>query len=566
MGWIAQAPRRRRTYHVNPFVKEFTSTIFIEASELKKHDCKLHTIVRVELEKKRGRNYQAKIIEVLPSIDSPETELQIVAENRGLLTEFPKSVIKEIRSASLKDSSQRKDLTQTVNITIDGEDAKDFDDAIFVEALQNNSFRLIVSIADVSHFVRPGSQVDEEAKRRTTSVYFPGFAVPMLPEKLSNDLCSLVPNESRLTLSCEMKINSKGKVTESKIYPSKIKSHARLTYKEVQRFFDGKKLSKIGPSVSKVLTSAHDLYRLLRRTKSEKGALDFDLPETKIEVKKNGDVKDIKFSDRLEAHRLIEQFMILANESVSEAIEKKGYASVYRVHEEPDPEKLKALREILKSWKIAVPKRIPNAAKWLQSILDQVKDHPAERILCLSLLRSMKQAQYSAANVGHFGLASESYCHFTSPIRRYPDLLVHRILRESNFLKSKKSPIKLKTLKQLSETCSEGEQRAVLGERDMADLKKCRYLESKVGKKFKGVIITVKEFGFFVGIEPSNIEGLVHIKNLKGDYYRLDELGIELKGDRTNKQFKIGDRIEVQLKRVDRFERQIDFQYLRHIK
>lgn len=522
----------------------------------------MHTIVRVALSRLKGQTFEGKVLEVFPTIDDPELERAIVAEAHGFPTEFSDKALEDAEQARNLPEGKRSDLTHAAIVTIDGETAKDFDDAIGVEKTKEGNFLLTVSIADVSHFVREGTSLNNEAYQRATSVYLPNFVYPMLPERLSNDLCSLVPNQERMTLTCEMLINPEGTVLKTRIYPSKIKSQARLTYTLVSQVIEDKKTDLVSPKIGNMLLLAHELSLKVRKSRNDRGALDLDLPESQMHVNEFGDVVAIKTAERNEAHRLIEDFMILANEQVSEAIEKKGYPSLFRVHENPDPLKLERLKQVVKHWGFTISEK-KGMVPALQGYLDSVRGHQSEKILVTSLLRSLKQAQYSPTNVGHFGLGSQSYCHFTSPIRRYPDLMIHRILRRSDFLKKDEAPYAFEKLEEMAKVCSENERRAFLAERDLQDIKKCRFMAPFVGRFYDAVIVSVKSFGLFIEVMDYPVEGLIPLRNLPRDDYSPDELETCLSGYRGQKnKFWLGDRLKVQLTDVDRFRRQITFRFV----
>ncbi len=524
----------------------------------------MHTIVRVNVKRQKGREYEGQVIETFKSMDDNELEVAIVQEEHGFPIDFSEAAIKDAEAAEDFSPGKRRDLTHCVTVTIDGETAKDFDDAISVEKKKEGGYNLKVSIADVSFFVKPGTRLDDEAYLRGTSIYFPDRCIPMLPEILSNDLCSLKPEVPRFTLTCDMDLNAKGEVTKSNIYASLIKSAARLTYTKVARLIENHEEGLMPQPIESMLKVAYELSLLVRKNRTTRGALDLDLPETEFEMDETGGIKAVRLAVRNEAHRLIEDFMILANEVVSESIEKKGYPSIYRIHEDPDPLKIERFQKTIQHWgfKLSQNQDISDAA---QKFLDTVKGHKNEKMLVISLLRSLKQAHYSASNAGHFGLGSESYTHFTSPIRRYPDLMVHRILRDSNFLSNPKPPFSFEKLEEISQACSESERRAFLASRDIEDMKKARFMAPFVGKTFEGMVVSVKSFGTFVEIAPHRIEGLIPIRLLPHDYYALDEYETNLSGRRTGLTFRLGDKVRVHLSDVDRFKRQITFRFIEHL-
>jgi len=563
LGWIDRSENRHHLL-LRPFDKDLDIHILLKRSELKNHDVKMHTIVRVALRRLKGQTFEGKIVETFPSIDDPELERAIVVEKHALPTEFSDRANEDAERARELRAGKRIDLTHATIVTIDGETAKDFDDAIGVEKTAEGHFLLTVSIADVSHFVREGTALNDEAYLRATSVYLPNFVYPMLPERLSNDLCSLVPQQERLTLTCEMLIDTNGQVIKSRIYPSKIKSQARLTYTLVAEILKTRDETLTAPKIAKMLFHAEELAQIVRRNRTDRGSLDLDLPEPELIIEKNGDVSGVRYSERNEAHRLIEDFMILANEQVSEAIEKKGYPSIYRVHEIPDPLKMDRLKQVVRHWGFTLSDK-KDLVGSLQSYLDSVRGHKNEKILVTSLLRSLKQAQYSANNVGHFGLGSESYTHFTSPIRRFPDLMIHRILRKSDFLKSSDVPYAADRLEEISRVCSERERRAFLAERDLEDIKKTRFMADKVGRSFSAVVVSVKSFGLFVELEDYPVEGLIPLRLLPRDEYFVDELETCLKGYKGKNRYWLGDTMKVQLIEADRMRSRITFKPISRI-
>lgn len=561
MGWIARAPHHRRL-KVHPFHKDFPATIVLDEKEIKKQDLKLHEIVRVELFPVRQALFKARVIEKFSSIDDPQLEQEIIQEKYAFPVDFSNEALKEANQNAKRQDHKRKDISDVFLVTIDGETAKDFDDAIFVKKINSHQYLLNVSIADVSFFVDAKSKLDREAFERGTSIYFPGRVVPMLPEVLSNHACSLVPHQKRYAITCEMIISSQGEIVKTEIFPSIIQSKARLTYTQVAGFF-ATKTEDFGAPIEKMLLEARELAEVLQKSRLKKGYLDLDLPELEIEVNEFGDVLKLQHGIRNEAHRLIESFMVIANEAVSEAIESKSYSSIFRVHEEPAPLKLERFHAIVKTWGIEMPKKLGPIE--IQSFLEKIKGHRDEKLLALSLLRSLKQAHYTASNLGHFGLGSTSYCHFTSPIRRYPDLMIHRILHASKFLKLRKEAFSFDYLEKVALQCTEREQRAALAERSLRDMKKTRFMEAYLDQTFDAFIVSVKDFGFFVEIVDFACEGLVPLRSLPSDYWTIDPLEIELKGRKARRSFKLGDKIKVRLAEVDRYRAQMSFQYLSHL-
>ncbi len=517
----------------------------------------MHTIVRVALRRLKGQTFEGRILETFESLNDPELEREIVTEIHSIPVEFPQRALKDAEEARQLRPGKRIDLTHSTIVTIDGETARDFDDAIGLHKTPEGNYSLTVSIADVAHYVRAETSLNHEALSRATSVYFPDHCIPMLPETLSNDLCSLVPHQERMTLTCEILLSKKGEIIRSKIYPSKIKSAARLTYTLVSKVIEKGQRDLVPPKIAEMLEHAFELAQMLRKQRFGRGALDLDLPEAELKVDEFGDVYAIQNAERNEAHKLIEDFMILANEEVSSAIEKRGYPSIYRVHETPDPLKLDRLQKVARHWGIKFDEQMPP-----QKYLESVRGHANEKILVTSLLRSMKQAVYSPSNVGHYGLGSESYTHFTSPIRRFPDLIVHRILRRSDFLKNDKPPYEVDKLDEWSRVCSEHERRAFLAEREMEDFKKSRFMAPRVGQDFAAVVVSVKNFGLFVELEKFPIQGLLPLRHLPMDDYWADELELSLSGHRGKHRFFLGDRLMVKLTDVDRFRRQITFKYI----
>ena len=476
---------------------------------------------------------------------------------------FPKKVLDESRllpaEVPSEEISRRVDLREETIVTIDGENARDFDDAVSVRDLPDGGSLLKVSIADVSYYVRPGSAVDQEAVRRGTSSYFPDRVIPMLPEKLSNDLCSLVPHRDRLTFTAEMEFDGEGKRRSSRFYRSVIRSAARLTYTEVRKIL----VDRDPEMVSKYRTINADLERMgrladkIQKVRRQRGSLDFDLPEPLIELDlEEGKIDRIVKAERNKAHRLIEEFMIAANEAVAEFVTERERPMIYRVHGEPDPEKARDFGVMLHNlgYSFRMGKKV--RPEVFAAIIDTVRGKPEERLINTILLRTMKQAIYDTKNVGHFGLASECYTHFTSPIRRYPDLVVHRVLADTIGNRN----LKFKNLHQITIHCSERERNSMKSEWASRDLAASVFMQGMVGQSFEGIIAGVTKFGFFVELIPYFVEGLVSMRNLKDDYYVFQEKSHLLIGKRKKKKYQIGTPVKVRLRGVNLDKRWVDFE------
>ena len=513
------------------------------------------------------RNPEGRIIQVLGKPDDPEVEIQSVIAEYGLSSVFPDEVMAEAMKRGdtipVDDIKARVDLRPMTTVTIDGETARDFDDAVSVRREKNDNIKLWVSIADVSHYVRSGSALDEEAYNRGTSVYFPGRCIPMLPENLSNGICSLNPEVDRLTFTAEMEFNGKGECVDKRFYPSVINSNFRLTYTIVKKILvDGNAgLTEKYASVMFDLKVMEELCCRLKKYRQVRGCIDFDLPEAQIVLDIQGGVEAIVRSERNLAHMIIEEFMLAANEAVASFLSKKKIPLLYRIHNEPDQEKIAHFKEFIHNFGYRV-KGAKTSAKELSRILCEAAGKPEEKTINHVLLRSMKQAEYSPENVGHFGLASKEYCHFTSPIRRYPDLVAHRILKRALSHEGMNEEARQQQsayLKATGEATSAKERRAMEVEREIVSFFKTCFMVDKVGEKYRGFVTGVTSFGFFVELESLFVEGLVHVTSLDDDYYRYDEKGHSLTGERRGRTFHIGDEIEVRVDRVDVEKRQIDF-------
>ncbi|HEY7554328.1 MAG TPA: ribonuclease R [Candidatus Binatia bacterium] len=512
---------------------------------------------------------QGELLQVMGSPDDPEVHAQSVIFRYGLTTKFPEAVHREIAASSFaigaEEVARRADLRELPIVTIDGETARDFDDAVFVRR-QGDHYELFVAIADVAHYVRPDSPLDQEAYSRATSVYFPDRAISMLPEALSNGICSLNPDEDRLTKTACMKINLHGEVIGSRFFDSVIRSHARMTYTEVRKILvdkDSECTSRYADLVEQ-FKLMEKIALLLYEQRRNRGNLDFDLPEAEIILDLQGMPENIVRAERNIAHRIIEEFMIAANEAVARHLRDHDLPLLYRVHEGPDQEALEAIAPFLLSLGYRLPlKKEKIAPLEIQSLLESARGKPEERLLNRVLLRSMKQAIYQPENIGHFGLASSCYTHFTSPIRRYPDLIVHRMLDNAlvgEKLKPNQREDLLRYLQEAGKHTSERERHAMDAEREMLDLKKAQFMMNKMGDEFTGFINSLASFGFFVELDDYFIEGLVKLSSLTDDEYDYYEKEYVIKGRRRGKKYRLGDIVRVKVARINAFRSEIDFE------
>ncbi len=504
-----------------------------------------------------------QVKEIMGDHMAPGMEIDVAIRNHELPHEWPDEVLKEAAHFAAEVSkdaiSDRVDLRHLPFVTIDGEDAKDFDDAVYCKA-RGNGWTLYVAIADVGHYVRLNSALDREALNRGNSVYFPGRVIPMLPEVLSNGLCSLNPNVDRLALVCEMVISATGKITSYKFHEAVFRSQARLTYNQVNAMVveDDKKLQKQFEKVFPHVQALFALYYVLHASRKKRGSIDFDLPETRIVFGENRKIEKIVALQRNDAHRLIEECMLCANICAARFLLKNECPGLYRVHEGPSAEKLIDLRKFLNELGLKMPGREEPTPRDYAKLLESVTDRPDAHIIQTVLLRSLSQAIYDPENRGHFGLAFDAYTHFTSPIRRYPDLIVHRSIRRvlrGKFVPGEEEPIYQK----YGEHCSMTERRADDATREAVNWLKCEFMMDKVGEEFPGVISSVTSFGIFVELTDIYIEGLVHISVLPSDYYHFDPLRHEIYGDRSGVRFRLGDVVKVKVVRVDLDQGQIDF-------
>ena len=523
-------------------------------------------IARIESYPGRAQPPTARVSEVLGAADDPVVEIRVAAERFQLPYAFPPEVLAAAAAVPARVGAAalagREDLRGLPFVTIDGESAKDFDDAVAIGRLPDGGYRLHVAIADVAHYVPAGGAIDREALRRGTSVYFPGSCLPMLPEALSNGICSLNPAVDRLVMVAELDFDRGGHRWQARFFPGVICSRARLTYTEVARILvdrDPAERSRHAGLVEmlEVMGEMAEL-RIVRR--HERGSLDFDLPEAEIILGLRGLPEQILRAERNLAHRLIEEFMLAANEAVAEWLDRHRVPQLYRIHEPPGEEKLAAFQEFLAHFNqgLAIPVEGVKP-KLLQQLLERVAGTPEEKLINHVLLRSLPQARYAVENRGHFGLAAECYCHFTSPIRRYPDLTTHRLLRRQLGMAGIGEERLVAGLAEIAERSSMCERRAMDAERDIVSLKKCQYMAGRVGEEHRGLVVSVQPFGFFVELEEVFIEGLVHVNSLGDDYYQFEEETHSLTGMSRRRRFTIGDPVTVLVHKVDVERREIDF-------
>ena len=459
----------------------------------------------------------------------------------------------------------RRDLRNEMIITIDGDDSKDFDDAVIVKKLDNGNYHLGVSIADVSHYVTRGSILDQEAYKRGTSIYLPGTVVPMLPTNLSNNICSLVPGEDRLTISCDMEIDKTGKVTKYEIYPSVIKSYKRMTYSKINKIFEGDNdLNNEYTDLIEMFNDMRNLAKILKSKRDKIGSINFETDEAYIILNDKGKAEDIVLRERGISENIIEEFMLKANQVVAEHVYWLNLPFIYRVHDKPTEEKLHRLLKMCNALGFKVKGKSEISNFELQKLLENVKDTPAEKGINLLMLRSMQKAIYSEHNLGHYGLAFDHYTHFTSPIRRYPDLIVHRLLREYFFNNNQSTQVidyYQEYMPGIAVNASETERKAVLLEREVVDMKKAEYISKFINKVFDGIISSVTGFGLYVTL-PNTVEGLVHISDLRDDYYIYDENLMILIGERKHRIFRIGDKVKVKVMKAHISDGDIDFRIM----
>ncbi len=541
---------------VIPTESKYFHDIFVPGKNRK--GAKNGQIVHVEIETFPTQHKPpiGKVVEVLGISSDPNVEIQSIFRKHGVRQSFSPEVLDEARHVGAEDPAdslkERKDFTKLMAFTIDGEQAKDFDDAVSLECL-GEGYRLGVHIADVSHFVRENSLLDQEALERATSIYYADGVIPMLPVSLSNEACSLKPDKPRLTVSAIMDFDHEANFIAGTLHPSVIKSQRRFTYNEVHSLLEEKEDDPFLPT----LTDMYRLSQLLRKKRFQNGSIDFQVPEPEIHMGSADHVERISISEHNPAHELIEEFMLATNQFVALSLHERSIPSIHRIHEAPDPARLDGFNEFVDSFKLRLPS--PARSTDLQTLLKQISGHPEERVVNTLLLRTMQKARYSETDPGHFCLGFPHYAHFTSPIRRYPDLVLHRIIKK--YLK-RKCPQKekkalLSQLAEISEQSTQMEIQAMSIEREVIDLRRAQFMADKIGKTFHGIITGVTGFGFFVELEEVFVEGLVKISSITDDYYLFIETEHRLIGQRRHRSFQIGDPVKVRVATVDLGQKRI---------
>ena len=566
---------------VVPDDKNFGTDIFISKKNFGKARNNHKVLVKIIKYPEKGKKAEGKIIEVLGNVNEAGVDMLSLIKEHNLPSTFPEPVVEEAKKCGNKiderDIIGRRDLRGDIIFTIDGEDAKDLDDAVKVTKLENGNYKLDVHIADVSYYVKPNSLLDQEALLRGTSIYMLGRVIPMLPRELSNGICSLNAGEDRFTLSCSMEINPKGEVISSDVYKAVINVTERMTYTNVQKILDYVNTSKqetssntdeeiinrYKPYISE-FKLMEELAHILKNKRLEQGYLNLDIPESKIELDIDGRVTNIKKYETTFANEIIEQFMLTANETIAEKFFWLDAPFIYRVHEKPDYEKVQELNKFLFNFGLKIKANKDNIyPKEFAKILEEVQGKEEEKVVSNLVLRTLKVARYEAENQGHFGIASKYYCHFTSPIRRYPDLFIHRIISkylEENYDVGEKFVEEYKKqAEERAKQSSERENIATKVERESEDIKKAEYMESRIGEEYEGIISSVTSFGIFVELE-NTVEGLIRFDDLGDEYFIYDEERKRLIGEHTKMTYKIGDKIKIRVKDASKLLRTVDFE------
>ncbi|MGG4507181.1 ribonuclease R [Heyndrickxia sporothermodurans] len=554
---------------VIPDDKKFGSDIFIPKNANKGAVEGHKVVVHITGYPEGHKNAEGEVVQILGHKNDPGVDILSIIHKHGLPLAFPEEVLQQANSVPEEidenEIGNRRDLRDQTIVTIDGADAKDLDDAVTVSKLENGHYKLGVHIADVTHYVTEGSPIDREALERGTSVYLVDRVIPMIPHRLSNGICSLNPKVNRFTLSCEMEINDKGEVVNHEIFESIIKTTERMTYSDVNKILVDKdeELRERYEPIVPMFETMEELAQILRTKRMERGAIDFDFKEAKVIVNDEGKPVDVVTRERSVAERLIEEFMLAANETIAEHFHWLDVPFMYRIHEDPKEEKLQRFFEFITNFGLIV-RGTANSVhpRALQEIIEAVQGKPEEMVISTVMLRSMQQAKYDPESLGHFGLSTQFYTHFTSPIRRYPDLIVHRLIRTYLIEGKMDEATRAKwdaSLQEIADHASKMERRAVDAERDTDEVKKAEYMEDKVGEEFDGIISSVTNFGMFVEL-PNTIEGLVHVSYMTDDYYHYDERQYAMIGERTGNVFRIGDEITIRVINVNKDEHDIDFE------
>jgi ribonuclease R len=559
--------------YVVPFDVRIDNDILIDRDSTL--DARDGEMVNVEIDRYPDRSSQfasGRIVEVLGFIGDPGVDIEVVIRKHHIPHAFPDEVLQEAEAIPTEVPQDviatRVDLRDRNIVTIDGETAKDFDDAVEVQPLKNGNYLLGVHIADVAHYVTEGSALDAEAFERATSVYFPGRAIAMLPERLSNGICSLNPKVERLTFTCEIEIDPKGRFVDHRIYKSVIRTRERMTYTDVNAILTARtrELEERYGYLLADFERMHALFEILRAKREQRGSIDFDLPEAEVILDQAGDIEAIRGTERNVAHRLIEEFMLAANETVARELVLSNQPGIYRVHHPPDAQKLEDLKEILKEFKLKLRGNVEEIRPGeLQRVLKEAAGRPEERFLTNLVLRSMKRAFYSEENDGHFALAFEHYCHFTSPIRRYPDLIVHRRLLElitSGALYGDRREEVERAHPAYALQSSERERRAEEASREVMEWKKVIFMRDKVGNEYTGIVTGVAPFGLFVELDEIFVQGMVPVATIGGDFWRYHDREHAMRGESTNRELRLGDPVKIRVESIDEDRHQIEFRLL----
>jgi len=549
--------------HVVPFDKRVLHQLFIPPGQDGGATSGQMVSAEITRPPTATRNPTGRVLEVLGRLEDKGVDLKVVMAKHALPDSFPPDVEEEAvrvpQSVRDQDRVGRTDFRPWPTITVDPETARDHDDAISLDRLPNGHWLLGVHIADVAHYVPEGSRLDQEAYLRGTSVYFPDRVVPMLPHALSSSICSLVEHQDRLTQSVVMEVDGKGRVVRSEFHDGVIRSAARLSYQQAQAIVDGDAdVRRTHAPLVGLIQLMDELAKLMRKQRYARGALDFDQPEPKLILDESGEVAGIVAHERLDSMRVIEEFMLAANEAVAEKLSSAGMGALFRIHEQPDPGKVEEFCDLVASLGYRVPSHLGEIRQEdFQRILRQIEGKPEERLVSYLLLRTMKLARYHEENLGHFGLATEMYAHFTSPIRRYPDLVVHRALRALR--QGRPSAESQDRLAEMGRHLSERERIATDAERELTEWKKVRFMADKLGEMYTGYVTGVQSFGLFVELDGVYVQGLVHVSSLSDDYYAFDERAHTLKGENAGRTYRLGDTVRVQVAKVDLEQRKVDF-------